>query len=116
MKNSIVTCFLFFVAFFGFSNTVLGQNEGPLVKIYLKNHSLLPKGVGLKITRPMQAPDISFYGTWMPFAKKMLALPVGTKVEFISDKAVVMSGNAASHSGKLVAEVKAEDSDRIFSF
>jgi hypothetical protein len=116
MKNSILTCLLFFVVYFSLSQVVLGQNEAPLVNIYLKNHSLLPKGVGLKITKPQQTPDISFYGSWMPFAKKMLALPVGTKVEFISDKAVVMSGNAASHSGKLIAEVKAADQGKVFSF
>jgi hypothetical protein len=116
MKSSIFFTVLFMCAFLGMGTTAMGQNEAPLVKIYLKNNSLLPKGVGLKITKPDLEPSTSFYGSWMPLAKKELNLPIGTKVEYISNKALVMSGNAKKHQGKLIAEVKAGDRDKVFSF
>jgi hypothetical protein len=116
MKPSIIFTALFICASMCISTTAMGQNEAPLVKIYLKNHSLLPKGVGLKITRPEQEPSTSFYGSWMPLTKKELNLPVGTKVEFVSNKALVMSGNAGKYQGKLIAEVKAGDREKVFSF
>jgi hypothetical protein len=43
-------------------------------------------------------------------------VPVGTRLEYIADKSVVMSGNAASVKGKLIVEVKAADEGKTFSF
>lgn len=113
MKNItiiIVLCIL--------SNKTFTQTNGNVkwVKIYLKSNSLLPKGVGIKEINPNGKVEISYRGSWMPFARNIFAVPVGTRLEYIADKSVIMSGNAANYKGKLIVEVKDTDDGKTFTF
>jgi hypothetical protein len=85
-------------------------------QIYLKNNSLLPKGVGIKEVKPNAPVSTSFRGSWMPFATKIWEVPVGTRLEYLTEKSAIMSGNAASVQGKLIVEVKASDEGKTFTF
>ena len=100
------------------SNITFAQSTENLkkVKVYLKNNSWLPKGVGIKEVKPDASISTSYMGLWMPLATKMWEVPVGTRLEYIADKSVVMSGNAASVKGKLIVEVKAADEGKTFAF
>jgi hypothetical protein len=116
MKKSTIVLFLLSGFFFCSLNCGFAQDPMPTVKIYLKNYSLLPKGVGLKMIKPNQEVDISYRGSWMPLAKKAFEVAVGTRIEFIADKSAIMSGKADQYQGKLIVTVKADDAGKTFSF
>jgi hypothetical protein len=104
---------LFIVSQSAFAQTA---NNNKMVKIYLKNNSLLPKGVGIKEIKPNMPITNAYVGSWMPFSSKLWEVPVGTRLEYITDKSVIMAGNAAKVQGKLIVEVKAMDDGKTFTF
>jgi hypothetical protein len=91
-------------------------NNNKMVQIYLKNNSLLPKGVGIKEIKPNVPITNAYIGSWMPFSSKLWEVPVGTRLEYIADKSVIMAGNAAKVQGKLIVEVKVTDEGKTFTF
>jgi hypothetical protein len=117
-KSSVLSIVMMVIVLFLASNSTFAQsaNSPKLVKVYLKNNSLLPKGVGIKEVKPNAGISTSFRGSWMPFASKMWEVPVGTRLEYIADKSAIMGGNASSVQGKLIIEVKASDEGKTFSF
>lgn len=100
------------------SNTAIAQTDisQKTVKIYLKSNSWLPKGVGIKEIKPNQTITNSYIGSWMPFSSRVWEVPVGTRLEYISDKTAIMAGNAALAKGKLIVEVRATDEGKTFTF
>jgi hypothetical protein len=119
MKKSVFLSIVFtIIALLSASNLTFAQsaNAPKMVKIYLKNNSLLPKGVGIKEVKPDASVNTSFRGSWMPFASKIWEVAVGTRLEYITDKSAIMSGNAASVQGKFIVEVKASDEGKTFNF
>jgi hypothetical protein len=106
------------IALFLVTNATFAQNTNNTkwVKIYLKSNSLLPKGVGIKEINPNGKVEVSYRGSWMPFARNIWEVPVGTRLEYIADKSVIMSGNAATYQGKLIVDVKATDDGKTFTF
>lgn len=117
-KQAFISTICTIIAVFVMSNITFAQSTESVkkVKVYLKNKSWLPKGVGIKEVKPDASVNTSYMGSWMPLATKMWEVPVGTRLEYIADKSVVMSGNAAAVKGKLIVEVKAEDEGKTFSF
>jgi hypothetical protein len=99
-----------------FAQNADNTNNAKWVKIYLKSNSLLPKGVGIKEINPNGKVGVSYRGSWMPFARNIWEVPVGTRLEYIADKSVIMSGKAADYQGKLIVEVKATDDGKTFTF
>ncbi len=118
-KCALISTVLTIIALFVASNNSIAQNApAPTqsVKVYLKNNSLLPKGVGIKTIKPDASVNTSYSSMWMPFASKVWEVPVGTRLEYIADKSVIMSGNAAAYKGALIVEVKASDAGKTFTF
>ena len=107
---------LFLVTNAAFAQNADNTNNAKWVKVYLKSNSLLPKGVGIKEINPNGKVEVSYRGNWMPFARNIWAVPVGTRLEYIADKSVIMSGKAADYQGKLIVEVKATDDGKTFTF
>jgi hypothetical protein len=114
-KCAFISTVLTIIALFVASNNGVAQNP-QTVKVYLKNNSLLPKGVGIKQIKPDASVSTNYSGMWMPFASKVWEVPVGTRLEYIADKSVIMSGNAANYQGKLIVAVQASDAGKTFSF
>lgn len=117
-KQAFISTICTIIALFMMSNSTFAQSIESVkkVKIYLKNSSFLPKGVGIKEVKLDASVTTNYTGMWMPRAVKMWEIPVGTRLEYIADKSVVMSGNAAAVKGKLIVEVKATDEGKTFAF
>jgi hypothetical protein len=117
-KQAFISTICTIIALILMSNSTFAQSTESVkkVKIYLKNNSWLPKGVGIKEVKPDASINTSYTGTWMPLASKMWEVPVGTRLEYIADKSMIMSGNAAAVKGKFIVEVKAADEGKTFSF
>jgi hypothetical protein len=117
-KQGFISTICTIIALFVMSNITFAQSAESVkkVKVYLKNNSWLPKGIGIKEVKPDATVNTSYMGSWMPLATKMWEVPVGTRLEYIADKSVVMSGNAAAVKGKLIVEVKATDEGKTFTF
>jgi hypothetical protein len=99
-----------------FAQNANNANNAKWVKVYLKSSSLLPRGVGIKEINPNGKVEVSYRGNWMPFTRNIWEVPVGTRLEYIADKSVIMSGKAADYKGKLIVEVKAADGGKTFTF
>jgi hypothetical protein len=117
-KQAFISTICTIISVFVMSNITFAQSTESVkkVKVYLKNNSWLPKGVGIKEVKPDASVNTSYTGAWMPLATKMWEVPVGTRLEYIADKSVVMGGNAAAVKGKLIVEVKAADEGKTFTF
>jgi hypothetical protein len=117
-KQVYISTICTIIALFVMSNITFAQSTESVkkVKIYLKNNSWLPKGVGIKEVKLDASVNTSYMGTWMPLATKMWEVPVGTRLEYIADKSMIMSGNTAAVKGKLIVEVKAADEGKTFTF
>jgi hypothetical protein len=117
-KQAFLSTICTIIALFLMSNSTFAQSteSGKKVKIYLKNNSWLPKGVGIKEVKPDASVNTSYTGMWMPLATKIWEVQVGTRLEYIADKSMIMSGNASAVKGKLIVAVKAEDEGKTFSF
>jgi hypothetical protein len=117
-KLSFISTICTIIALFVMSNTTFAQSTESVkkVKVYLKNSSWLPKGVGIKEVKPDATVNTSYTGTWMPLATKVWEVPVGTRLEYIADKSVIMNGNTAAVKGKLIVDVKATDEGKTFAF
>ena len=117
-KQAFISTICTIIAFFVMSNITYAQSTESVkkVKIYLKNSSFLPKGVGIKEVKPDASVNTSYTGMWMPLSSKMWEVAVGTRLEYIADKSMIMNGNAATMKGKLIVEVQAVDEGKTFVF